>query len=34
VSKREDVLPDEDLGIIGSSQDPKDNIDVQNKRSQ
>ena len=34
VSKREDVLPDEDLGIIGSREEPNDNYNIQNKRPQ
>ena len=33
VSKREDVLPDEDLGIDGSSETPRDNQDIRNKRT-
>jgi len=33
VSKREDVLPDEDLGIVGSREEPKVNQDIQIKRS-
>ena len=28
VSKREDVLPDEDLGIVGSGEKPRDNQDI------
>ena len=34
VSKREDVLPDEDLGLVGYSEKPRENQDIQNKRPQ